>query len=264
MIHYIAKSTFNYITRSQMGRKAVAMAIYLKNRNRTSVFKDWSYRSIASETGLSPNTVKRYLQILHRLHLVRDWEASGHRYLEFKKLRKKKIRNRNNDRFHTPKFSDISLKDIDLTDVKAIEKELAALVLKDYAHRTSRMRQLIKLGTDPKPATRDKVWKRAAAICREQGYKEFVEWGLSYSKITKRLHCSPNTAKKVITIGESLGLFEVVKRDLVLVQYAGYGKAKQMLKNVRYAIPNAFATKSNIYYRPALIFLPTEKVKLWV
>jgi len=235
-------------------RKALAMAIYLKDHNTPSVFKDWTYRDLARAAHLHPATVKRYLRALKDLHLVREEVISGHRCLLFKKFRRSKVRNRKNDLYHTPKSADIALSKIDKTSVNAIEKSLMSIFISEDTARKDYYRRLIQLSTNPTQRDSSKEVKRAKAVCRKRGLEEFKGGGLSYKGIAKGLHCGLNTVRRIIGLGETLGMFWVEKRELVLVKYIGGCNAKHALEFFKGEFPTAFATSNNIYQQPVLIF----------
>lgn len=254
MIQKLARNTLNYVVGSPLHCKAIAFAILVKDKNRTSTFKDWSYRDIARCAGVSPNTAKRYIEILRSLHLVRREYHNGHHYLVFKKIRRPKIRNKKNTLYHTPRTADIALSKLDRSGVNTIAKGLRALDIENTQRRKDYIKRLIKLKTNPSPFDPGNAIKRARAICRKRGWEVFTDKGYSYKGLARRFHCSPNTVKEIIALGEGLELFWAERKELVLVKYVGKGRAKDALPYFKDEFPNAFATKNNIYYQPALVF----------
>lgn len=255
MVSKLSRRLFNDAVGDPLRRKALAFAIYLKNHNGTSVFKDWSYRDLSRASGLSVNTCKKRVQSLRVMHLIREESFNGHRYLIFKKLRRKKIKNKKNNLFHTPIILDISIKNFE--SIKAIEKYLMALDIQEHTRKVEYTKRLITLATDPAPFTRDCEIKKAKAIWRKRGIEEvpqYTEYGYSHRRIMRRLHCGPQTVKYIISLGESLEMFIARQRDLVLVKYVGNNSARAALPYYKDEFPSAFATNNNIYYKPATIF----------
>ena len=234
-------------------RKALAFAILIKDRNATSVFKDWSYRDVARCAGIAPTTAKRYISFLRDKKLVKVVRQGGHEYLVFKKLRKPKIRNKYNIKYHTPRRSDVSLAKIDRTDVNTIAKSLMALDIENTLKRKEYVKRVIKTNTDPAPRTPKREKDKAKRLCRDCGWAKYREFGYSYRGIAKRLHCSPNTIKKVLALGQRLTLFEIDVQEPILLCRVGKERVLEALKYFRYNYPTAFATSTSIYYRPASV-----------
>lgn len=254
MIEKLSRQLFNDAVGDPVRRKALAMAIYLKDHNITSVFKNWSYRDLGRAAGLSPTTAKKYVEELRKMHLVREDSRDGVQYLVFKKLRRSKIKNKYNDKFHTPKTADIALSKLDRSSVSSIEKSLMSLVVVEDTAKKDYLRRLIKLGTNPSKSDPVKAVKKARMICRKRGLEEFNDGGLSYKGIARKLKCGLNMVKRIIDLGQQQGMFWVEKPELVLVKYIGKNQAKFALSFFKGEFPNAFATSNNIYYQPALRF----------
>lgn len=257
MLKYLDRRIFNYTYGSHEMRAAVALAIWVKQHTPCGVFKDWSYRKVAAEVGISPTTLTKRIATLRRLHLARFERHNGHSYLVFKTIRRRKIKNKKNDRYHTPHHLDIDISNLYGLGVKEIEKALMATLITEVTRRKEWLKQRIKFGTNPNPGTSTRKVNAARRFCRVHGFTRFVDNGFSYRGIGKRLHCSPNTVKKIIEVGESLGMYICQRLDLVYVKYIGRNQAKFALPFYKTEYPNAFATLNNIYYRPSLIFTLT-------
>ena len=265
MLTKVARTYFNDAVVDIQRRKALALAIYLKNKNTTSVFKDWTIRSIARDAGIAPGTAKKRLDLLRKMHLVRIENHAGHSYLFFKKLRRSKIKNKNNGRYHTPVNLDIAIDIKDGWGVRDIEKYLMALDIQEHTRKVEYEKRLIQLAKDPSKFAKTREHKRAKEIFRKRcisDIPDFVEYGYSYRRIAKRLHCGTNTVSFIVAMGESLELFQAHKSELVLVRYIGNGRAKEALQYDNEGHKNAFATLNNIYYRPATRFSLLERVSI--
>ena len=261
MITKVSRTIFNDAVANPLRRKALAFSILVKSNKNLAIFRDFTIREVARLTGTSPSTAKKYIRTLREMGLVSiTRHANGDNYLAFKKLRKHKIKNKGNDLYHTPKFSDIDITKIDYSDIKTIEKGLMAIAIREKARKTANARHLIKLGTNPSRSDDLKEVKRARKICRKKGWERYVEHGLSYRKIRALLGCCPKTVRKIIIIGESLGLFEAHKPGLELVAFVGNYRAKEALPYFQCDFPSKhlFATMNNIYYQPPLTFTPFD------
>lgn len=257
MITKVSRTIFYDAVVDPTRRKALAFAIVVKNRNATSTFKDWSIRDLARCAGVAPNTAKERLDTLGKMHLVRYEENGGHRYLIFEKLRKRKIRNKHNDLFHTPRHLDVELAPSECGNVQSTEKYLIALEMYEHTKRVEYEKRLISLGTNPSPSDSQKDVRRAKRIWRKRGVKDippYKEYGYSFRRIARKLHVGYKKIKDAICIGESLEMFFVTKPELVLVKYVGNGRAKHALPYFQDEFPNAFATFNNIYYQPPMVF----------
>lgn len=261
MLERLARNTLLAVKGNALCRKALAFAILVKDHNTTSTFKDWSYRDIAKAGGVSPNTAKRYVTILRKLHLAASFQKDGHSYLVFKKLRRSKIKNHKNHLYHTPKSADIALSELDRSSVGTIEKGLAALCVKNTQVQKDHIKRLIKVAYNPSKHDGIKSVRRARAVCRKRGWSAFTDNGISYRGLARTFKCSFNTVKKIIAVGESLGMFWVEKRPLVLVKYIGGKAAKFALPYFKDEYPTAFATANNIYIQPSLVFHLFERTE---
>lgn len=254
MLTRLARHTFNEIIGNPEYRKAVALAIYVKDHKGASVWKDWSYRKIAALCGISPTTCRKRIAILIKLGMVDSFMAKGHTYLRFNRLRQGEVVV--GDRAFQPRMADVSIKDISHDSIKDIERGLMALLIVEDIRRKDYVRQLITSAHNPRPGTSAKRINRARALCSERGYGEnFVDGGLSYRTIGRKLHCAPNTTKDIIAYGESLELFEASRRDWILWLYAGKDRGKEALKFMDSEDNfSLFATHSNVWYKPSLVF----------
>ena len=266
MLSKVARTYFKDAVDDTQRRKALAFAIFLKNKNRTSVFKDWTLRGLAKDAGVAPGTAKKRLDVLREMKLIRYEQFNGHSYLVFKKIRKRKIKNIKNDRYHTPLHSDVSLEKVDMSSVASIEKHLMSLHIMERTARVEYTKRLISLATAPPPFTREKKVKKARAYWRKRGIENippFKEYGYSYRRIARELHCGPQTVKYIIALGESQEMFIAHKSELVLVKYIGGYSAKYALPYFKKDYPTAFATSNNIYIRPAMTFSLFDEIRIW-
>ena len=265
MLTKVARTYFNDAVVDSQRRKALAFAIFLKNKNVTSVFKDWTIRSIARDAGVATGTAKKRLDTLRKMHLIRIENTGGHSYLTFKKLRRQKIKNKKNDKYHTPDNLDVKISVCADWSLKVIEKYLMALDIHEHTRKVEYTKRLIKLAKDPAKFAKTREHKRAKAIFRKRGIADipdFKDYGYSYRRIAKRLHCGSNTVSFIVSMGESLELFQVHRNEMVLIKHIGNNEAKFALPYFKDEHHNAFATPNNIYYRPANRFSLFEPISI--
>ena len=103
------------------------------------------------------------------------------------------------------------------------------------------IKQRVYQATNPKAGTPLKVVKRAKRFCRKRSITEFVDGGISWNTIAKRLGCGFGKVKQVIMYGELNNMFvkhcHIKHFDFVLgraQEYVEYSDEK-----------NLFATKKN-------------------
>lgn len=172
--------------------KAVALSMYIKVHTTSSLIKDWSVYKICKLTGLSQGTVKKRLHTLFDLGLVKE-EGS---HLLFGRM--KSSCNRNN----------IDISTIDYTSVKEIEKGLNALLVvliqrqKDYANLQ------LQRAHNGKTLKEVKKGMRESKVYGWQG--PYVEHGLSYMGIAKKLGVCVKTAFEIVKYGVMRGFFRKV------------------------------------------------------
>lgn len=170
--------------------KAVALAIYIKRHTTSSTVANWSISKLARLAGINPATVKKRLAILRELGLV---EEQGKR-LVFTRLRSSCDRN------------NLDISNIQDGKVKDIEKSLAALLIviiqrqKEYANlQLQRANNGVSL-KDIKKARRER---------KLYGWRpSFVDHGLSYQGIARRLGVCVKTAFDIVKFGVECGFFQ--------------------------------------------------------
>ncbi len=246
MIRNIDRALFNKLIGSADGRKALAFAIYMKNTKATSIVKNWSYRELARLSNLSVATCQRRIATLRKLHFVDSFSKNGISYLQFKKLKKHKVRNKKNTLFHTPRNCDVKIDKFSLLGVKEIEKALMAQEIVEITIRKQYVERLIQMKTEPKRGESPRKIRRAMAICRKRGYDKFEDGGLSYKTISKRLHCSAKSVSSIIKFGEGHEMFEAHKCKPILIKKI-IGGAKFALEYLDFGKISVFATNNGIY-----------------
>lgn len=211
--------------------KAVALSIYIKEHTASSLIKNWNVRKIASLGKINPATAKKRLQTLKQIGLVR--EQGGH--LLFIKM--KSSCNRNN--------IDISL--AKTASVKEIEKSLMALLVvliqrqKDYANLQ------LQHAHNGKTIKEVKKGMRESKLYGWLGL--YVEHGLSYKGIAKRLGVCVKTAFDVVKFGVKHGFFVKVSHFYAFGGSKGASNLKEVPQGFTFISKkgNLFKVLANTY-----------------
>lgn len=169
--------------------KAVSLLINLKARlDKTSAIHKASINNIANIAGVSPNTIKRYIPIWMLLGLV-EWRGKNNDILVINRL-SSKTRHRN-----------IDISRIDTKDFKTVYKNIKSflfLLILSCKGFVKRMIQIANNSKDPKEV------KSALKSCNRYAKRnrnkqlEYVDYGISYSKIGQKLGFCRRTAESIV------------------------------------------------------------------
>ena len=206
--------------------KALALLVYVKENKPTSVFTDYTVTALAKFANLSRNTTRKRIKKLEEIGLVERIGKNG-QHLLFKRAR--------------VKCANVNLSKINKDNVRSIELGLKALLIYEIQRSKEWVRQRVYQATNPKVGTPLKVVKRAKAFCRKRGITEFVDSGLSWKAIAKRLGCGFETVKQAIKYGEQNKMF--VKHCHIRHYEVVMGRAQQYVEYSE--VENVFATKKN-------------------
>ena len=258
MIARVSIHRYHDATGNRNFRRALAFAIFMKNLHPASVVKGWSLRKISEETGLAPNTCRKYIDILCQMRLAFKWRKNGIKYLRFGKLRRgwyHGVNNKGKEYWCKTHKADIIIDHYDLSSVENIEKGLMAQTIFDNQMKKEFVRQLVRLGREKPKFVKHKRIKRADRICNQRGYTVFRDYGLSYKTIAAWNRCGYSTVTKIIKYGERVGLF--VKNTAQKIAYfVGYGRGADAFTYLdRFEGKHFhFYTRSNLYIQPANTF----------
>ena len=222
----LSKVIYNSNIEDRHAVKALALFVFVKENKPTSVFTDYTITALAKFANLSHNTTRKRIKKLEEMGLVERVGKNG-KHLLFKRAR--------------VRCANVNLSKIKKDNVKTIELGLKALLIYEIQRSKEWVRQRVYQATNPKVGTPLKVVKRAKAFCRKRGITQFVDGGLSWKTIAKRLGCGFNKVKEVIEYGESNNMFT----KHCHVQHCGiaFGRAQEY---VEYSEGNnIFATKKN-------------------
>ena len=222
----LSKAIYNNNIGDRHAVKALALFVFVKENKPTSVFTDYTITALAKFASLSRNTTRDRIKKLEEMGLVERVGKNG-QHLLFKRAR--------------AKCANVNLSKINKDNVKNIELGLKALLIYEIQRSKEWIKQRVYQATNPKAGTSLKVVKRAKRFCRKRSITEFVDRGISWNTISKRLGCGFGKVKQVIMYGEQHKMFvkncHIKHYDFVLgraQEYVEYSDEK-----------NLFATKKN-------------------
>lgn len=163
--------------------KAIALFLFIRKRLGTNILKDYSVNKLVEITGAHASTIKKRMRVLYQYGLV---STNGNTLLLCSIVSK-----------HAKRNIKIGQRKMEYSSLKSVEYSLQAILVvviqsrKDFAKRTIR---------NAHGASHDyKTVKAARAAERKFGYgSEYVENGLSYKNIAKKLGVSVKNAVKIV------------------------------------------------------------------
>ena len=163
--------------------KALAMAYLIKHRTKSSNIRHYSINLIRTITGIHATTIKKRLQTLNEYGLIL--------------IEKDNLIIRSTVSKHSKRNMNIGR--MDFTSVKTVERSLQALQVVFLQQRKDFCKHTIHnahSGFNPKKI------KAARKACRKYGFgNKYVERGLSYATIARKLGLSVTTAFNVVKQG---------------------------------------------------------------
>lgn len=208
--------------------KAVALSLFFKNRFVSSTVNNFTYNKIKSATGLHITTIKKRIDTLKKYGLV----SIKNNNLVFLS-----ISSSNADR-------NVVISCEKDTSIKDIEKLLYTAMVVEIQRKKDFVKHLLQTAHDPKKHQKLGEVKRARKLCRKYGYdkKEFIDNGLSYKTIAKKLCISVQKAFDIISFAVEKNIIDKVKR-VQQVYFKGIGKRISYLYDIDYT----FCTSNNLY-----------------
>lgn len=188
----LSKALFNKYIGDADAVKALALLIFVKENKPTSVFTNYSISDLSSFVGLSKNTTKKRIDKLSEMGLVSRIGKNG-KHILFKRARMK--------------CANVNVAKIRKDNIKNIELGLKALLVYEIQRSKDWVKQRVYQATNPKNGTSLKNIKRARAFCRKRGITNFVDNGISWKTIAKRLRCGFSKVAEVIEYGQKMGMF---------------------------------------------------------
>lgn len=163
--------------------KAIAMFLLIRKRLGSNVLKNYSINKLVNLTGAHASTIKKRIRVLSQYALI---SISGNN-LVLRSIVSK----------HAKRNVKLGERKMEYSSLKNVEYSLQAILVvviqsrKDFAQRTIR---------NAHGASHDyKVVKAARDVARKFGYGfEYIEKGLSYKTIAKKLGVSVKSAVEII------------------------------------------------------------------
>lgn len=216
---------YDIITDSTLTR-AVAMALFVKYKIKSSAVNKFSYNKLHRLTGLHINTCRKYVRALQRMNLVR-FDGKQHDTLVFCALHSRHKKN------------NIDIGEIIIPRIGKIAYQLLAIFNTDIIRHKLFAEHTISTALDGHTSRQVKAARRKA---RKYGYGEkFIERGLSYKGIAKKLKCGLQKAQSIIEFCVKHG-YLVKHRNFIQI-YNQNAQTVYSLFPERYT----FATKNNLY-----------------
>lgn len=204
--------------------KALALAVYVKTNFTSSAIPHYSLNRLHILTGMHSTTLDKRIDKLMQMQIA-IWSAGGQLAISSLKSQCDRL--------------NMYIEFEDCKSVKDVEKRLQTVLLLDIQSRkdfAKRMIDAAQNGTDLKEV------KKAKKVCRRYGYgKEYVEWGLSYKGIAKRLGVSIATAFNVVKQAISEGLIKKFHNQVQRYQQ----NVREAMKYMDFDF--TFCTKDNCY-----------------
>lgn len=221
----ISRKLFNDNLSDTRAIKALALLIFVKTKFKASVVPDFSYYKLSKITGMHIDTVKKRIESLREMNLVAK-EGKYGQHLRFNKVRAKK--------------SNINFSRINKKSVKSIETGLRAMFVQEKICQKNYVKQLMESGDNPKTL---KEKKKADEIIAKRGYTGFVDNGISYRYMAKKMKVGLNKVSEIIKYAETNKI--VLKHKHIELYARIEGNAKNIVSML--GEENMFATKNNVY-----------------
>lgn len=171
--------------------KALSLLLTLKSRlGKTQSINNASQNKIASIAGVSPSTIKRYMVIWQRLGLV-EWRGKkGDVFVVNRMASRTKHRN-------------LDLSRINFKDFKAIYEQFRSFLFLLILSCKAFVKRMIQIANNSKD---HKEIREALKSCNRYAERnqdkqlEYVEHGISYSKIGQKIGFCRRTAEKIVKL----------------------------------------------------------------
>lgn len=169
--------------------KAIAMLLVLKDKaGACSSVRGFSYRRLSGILSVSPTTVKKYVRVWQEKGLVGYVGRDGDILV---------VRNIKSGTAHR----NFDIKSFDLSSFKSAYHSLRAFLALTLQARKEYVRRIIRMATAPK---RGEDYKAAIKYCNHHvrrngnGRLEFVEGGMSYGYMAKRIGFCITTMQRIV------------------------------------------------------------------
>lgn len=209
--------------------KSLAFMCFLKNKFPSSVVPDFTLDKVHKITGLHSETCKKRIKTLKRLGYAEVLTSKNGRTML-------KLNNLSSKHQHR----NIDLNCVVFDSVKSVEKSLYAIYIGEIQKHKDYVRQTIY---EAHNSYKLKKLKEAKKRCRKWG-DNFVDNGISYKGIAKRLKISLQKALSIVSFATEFDFLIKIKRQFQLF-------CRDAVRRFEYATKDlmdyTFATRSNLY-----------------
>lgn len=163
--------------------KAIAMFLLIRKRLGSNIIKDYSINKLVSITGAHARTIKKRMHVLSQYGLVS---------IDGKTLSLRSVVSR-----HSQRNVKLGEEEMEYSSLKSVEYSLQSVLVAVIQLRKNFAKQTIR---NAHGASRSfKVVKAARDAARKFGYGfEYIERGLSYKTIAKKIGVSVKTAVEIV------------------------------------------------------------------
>lgn len=204
--------------------KALALAVYVKTHFTSSAIPHYSLNRLHVLTGMHSKTLDKRIDKLMLMQIA-IWSAGGQLVIPSLKSQCDRL--------------NMYIEFEDCESVKDVEKRLQTVLLLDIQSHKNFAKRMIEEAQNGEDL---KAVKKAKKICRRYGYgREYVERGLSYKGIAKRLGVSISTAFNIVKRAISEDLIEKFHNQVQRYQQ----NVREAVKYINFDF--TFCTKDNCY-----------------
>lgn len=163
--------------------KAIAMLMFIRKQLGSSILRNYSTNKLVSITGAHASTIKKRIRVLSQYNLVSVTDKT----LVLRSIVSK----------HAKRNIKLGERFMKYSTLKEVEYSLQAMLVKELQNKKDFAKRTIR---NTHGSSHDyKVVKAARDVARKFGYgNQYVEKGLSYKTIAKRLGVSIKTAVKIV------------------------------------------------------------------
>ena len=205
----LSRVLYNECKGNSLYRKALSIAIFVKNKRRNSIITYFTPKKLSKIAGINIRTAEKYTNVLIDMGLAM-FIGNNNKHLQVAKLRY--VRD-----YTAPKnmrMGSIDISKIDTSSVKSIEIGLCALAITETQKHKDWINHQIKSKKAENVINKQgyRKFKKADKICLERGLDNYCERGISYNYIAKQLNISLNKVGEIIKYGIKQTMFKRIKK----------------------------------------------------
>ena len=214
--------------------KALSLAIFVKNKIVSSTINNYTIDKIHRITSLHSTTIKKRLNILKQMGLVR-FVGKNKEHIVFESI--------TSSSEHRNVYAEFVM----LDNINDIEKALYALLVIEIQKTKDFVKHTIQSANNPSTLDEHKSSKK---ICNRYGYEnEYKEYGISYKYIAKRLGVCLQKAFNVVKFAIERGFLNKFNRQKQEFSYRiGCTSKYEGYKNYTFCtLNNKYTILANVY-----------------